>query len=361
MRLLKRRALFLKGQKMKKNSLFLSLLMLVMISLSPATSFASEFNFAVTTEIPGNQIDKSKTYFNLLVNPGEKQTLSIKLRNDTDKDVVIEPQIHSATTNMNGVVEYGKTDSNPDKSLKYNLADILTTTKEVTIPAKSEKKLEMKLSAPTDEFEGLIAGGITLIEKQSEADKKNSKSEGLSIENKYAYVVGVTLQQNKTEVNQDLKLNGVKAGQVNARNAILAELQNPTPTYLNQFEIIEAKVTKKGETKTLFETDKQHMQVAPNTNFKFPIPLDGASLESGKYTLHLKAKSSKEAWEFSEDFEIKANEAKAFNEKDVSIPEKEMNYLLVIIIGIVLLVLALFIIILLKRKKDDKNKGSGSE
>lgn len=38
---------------------------------------ASEFNFAVTPTIPENQVDKSKTYFDLKMAPGAKQTVEI--------------------------------------------------------------------------------------------------------------------------------------------------------------------------------------------------------------------------------------------------------------------------------------------
>ena len=36
-----------------------------------------EFNFAVTPTIPENQVDKSKTYFDLKMAPGAKQTVEI--------------------------------------------------------------------------------------------------------------------------------------------------------------------------------------------------------------------------------------------------------------------------------------------
>nr|WGD97680.1 DUF916 domain-containing protein [Bacillus safensis] len=71
---------------------------------------ASELNFSVITVIPRNQIDQSKSYFDLKVKPSQKQTLQILMRNDTNQQIVIEPKVHTATTNVNGVVEYGKTE-----------------------------------------------------------------------------------------------------------------------------------------------------------------------------------------------------------------------------------------------------------
>ncbi len=53
--------------------------------------------------------------------PGAKQTVEIQLRNDTDEDITIENTVNSATTNLNGVVEYGQNGIKPDKTLRFNL------------------------------------------------------------------------------------------------------------------------------------------------------------------------------------------------------------------------------------------------
>lgn len=66
--------------------------------------------------------------------PEKEQTVEVQLRNDTDKDVIVETQVNSATTNLNGVVEYGKTKAKQDSTLKYNLADLVEVDSEVTIP-----------------------------------------------------------------------------------------------------------------------------------------------------------------------------------------------------------------------------------
>ncbi|PFR59497.1 cell wall anchor protein, partial [Bacillus cereus] len=68
-------------------------------------------------------------------------------------------------------------------------------------------------------------------------------------------------------------------------------LQNPTATYLNRFEV-DAVITEKGKEETLYTSKKQNMQMAPNSNFNYPIPLNGKELRPGTYTLHLKAKST---------------------------------------------------------------------
>ena len=73
---------------------------------------ASEFNFAVDFELPANQIDKNKTYINVRMEPGKTQEIPYTVFNRTDKSVTVETLIHSATTNSNGVIEYGESKVN---------------------------------------------------------------------------------------------------------------------------------------------------------------------------------------------------------------------------------------------------------
>ena len=121
--------------------------------------------FAVNPVIPENQIDKSKTYFDLKMSPGSVQTVEVQLRNDTDKDVVIEPKIASATTNLNGVVEYGQNDIEPDETLKHNLKDLVDVAETITIPKQSQVTVSLKISMPSESFTGMISGSLTLKRK----------------------------------------------------------------------------------------------------------------------------------------------------------------------------------------------------
>ncbi|MEQ6357166.1 DUF916 and DUF3324 domain-containing protein [Lysinibacillus sp. M3] len=333
---------------MRKNTLctLFGILIVSLIWLTPFAS-ASQFNFGVYTVIPDNQIDKQKSYFNLKMKPNQKQTLTIQLKNDTEDDVVIEPIIHSATTNINGVVEYGPTNAVRDSSLLYELGDLIKTDKEITIPAKGSKDLYLNVTMPEEEFDGILAGGITLEEKKASSKNTEETNKGVNIENKYAYVVGITLQETDEVVKQDLQLHDVKAGQVNARNVINATLQNPTATYLNRFEV-DAVITKKGKKEELYKSQKQDMQMAPNSNFDYPISLNGEKFKSGNYTLHLKAKSSEESWEFEKDFTIEGEVASKFNKLDVSI--EDPNYIWYIV-GLLFALLAGLLSFLFWKKK----------
>lgn len=343
-------------KKIIKITTFLTIILGTFAILSPAVH-AAELNFAVETVIPENQIDPKKSYFELKMQPKQEQDLEIILRNDTQNAVVIEPSINSAFTNANGVVEYGKNEAEADETLAFSLADLITVPKEVTIPANSSTTIVLKVKMPKEAFKGILAGGITLKEKVDEEENTVAKDKeaGLAIQNDYAYVVGIVLNESDEAVKRELTLNDVFADQSNARNVIKANLQNTTPTFINQLKVT-TKITEKGKDKVLYETTKEGMQMAPNTNFNFPTSLEGQKLKAGKYTLEMDAAAGEDSWHFTKDFEIKSDEAKAFNNQDVTI-KKDNNWLYILagVLGGMLLMIGIYLIVKKKKEKNNNN------
>lgn len=342
---------------MKKNLktiiLFISVVLIGIIQFS-SIGFASELNFSVEALIPDNQRDKTKTYFDLRVEPNTEQTIEINLRNDTNNEVVVEPSINTATTNLNGVVEYGETKAKQDKTLPINLKDIVTVAKEVSIPAKSSLKVPLNIKMPETKFDGIISGGITIKEKDSVTDSKGSKSQGLAINNKYAYVVALLINQTDKEVKPKLELNEVTPAQVNARNVINANIQNITAAYVNEMSV-DAKVIQKGKTKTLYENTKNSMQMAPNSNFEYPISLNGEKLEAGDYTLILNVEANEGKWSFTKNFTINGKDAKKFNQQDVSI-KKDNTWIYLLASLFLILIVAYLVFIINRKRKEEKRK-----
>lgn len=355
----------------KKKFKLITLLILVVsiFQLESITGKASEFNFAVTPVIPENQVDKRKTFFDLQMEPGAVQTVEVQLKNDTDNDVVIKNSVNSATTNLNGVVEYGENKIKPDNTLKFDIQKFVELEKEVTIPKQSQIIVPLKITMPKDKFDGVIAGGLTLQEKVDDSTgKKANKDQGVAIKNEYSYVIAILLRQNNTMVKPSLKLLDVKPSQVNYRNVINIALQNPQAAYVNQLRLVN-KIYKEGKDKVLYSSDVSDLQVAPNSHFSYPISLNGEKLEPGKYVLKSEAYAERNEagsykvkneetynykWEFEKSFTIAGDVAKELNKKDVTI-EEDYQWLY-ILIGILLLIIALLIIWWYRRKKKNETE-----
>lgn len=312
-------------------------------------SKASELNFSVNAVIPDNQIDKEKSYFDLKVTPGEKQNLIVKLRNTTDKEIVINPHIQSAKTNKNGVIDYTPNKIKKDDTLKIAMEDIAKVPKEVTVPPQSEKDLTIEVTMPKDKFDGIILGGIYLKEDTSK-NKEDDKEKDVAIKNEYSYVVALQMRQNDNKVKPMLHMNEVNPETQNARNVIVANIQNSEPMIISKLKI-DATVNKKGSKDNLAILKKENLQVAPNSNFNIAVPLEGEKLEAGTYILNMKAESAGKEWQFKKEFSISADKATTMNEKDVTL-EKETPTMLYIFLGVAfLIVIAVVIYFIIRRNK----------
>ncbi len=355
----------------RKLKLFRMLLFILSTFLFNVTVLASEFNFAVTTTPPNSQIDKNITYFDIKLDPEQREELSVDLRNDTDNEVKIGISLKSATTNSNVVVEYGENLIEKDDSLMIDLEDHVTYPETVTLAPNSNETIVFQVTMPKTAFDGVLAGGITFKEI-SENEQNENNEQGLSIKNEYSYVVALLMRQTENEVAPNLVLHEVEPGQINARNVILSTLQNDQKTYINQVNI-QTKITKKGSDAVLYEENKERLQIAPNTRFAFPTSLNGAALEPGDYRIiaTIFANEDEEGefiretenepikyknyWELEKEFTIDRQVARELNAKDVTIPED--HTWIYLLIGVLLLVLVVLLILwLIWRKKKNEEK-----
>ncbi|MCU5605714.1 DUF916 and DUF3324 domain-containing protein [Bacillus cereus] len=310
---------------------------------------AAEMKFAVTAVIPENQVDKNQTYFDLKMEPGQKQTLQVQMKNDTDKEV--ETYANTAITNNNGITDYSVVNPEFDTTLKTPFSKIAKVQKETKIPAKSTVVVNVNIEMPTESYDGVILGGLYFKEKEEEEDKK--KSEGVQIKNKYAYAIGVVLRETDAEVKPDMKLNEVKPGQVNARNVVTANLQNIKPAMLKNLSVDAKVYTEKGKD-ILHETKKENLRMAPNSNFDYAISWDNKALEPGTYRLEMKATDGDQKWEWTKKFTIEGKEAQKLNDTAV---EAKKDYTLYYIIGGILLLVALLVLVFLLGRRSKKKDG----
>lgn len=310
------------------------------------TIFADDMNFSVEAEIPDNQIDKSQTYFDLKVKPEQEQDLTIVLKNTSNASTIINIEPHTAVTNQNGVIDYGK-NLPKDSSLKYQFTDIIEGEKKYSLEPNEVKKAIFHLKIPREKFKGKILGGFRIQKVSSKSEKQQSDS--VEIENKYAYVIGAQLAEDDEKITPNIVLNNIEPTLQNYRTAITANLQNIMPVIVSGLEV-EAKVYSNNKKEVLHKTIKSGMSMAPNSNFDFPISWDNQQLKNGKYLLALTAKDREgHSWIFNKKFEIKSKDSATINNEAVEIPKN--NNKLFIVTGILLVIASLVIVLFFKKKK----------
>lgn len=309
----------------------------------------TSLNTYVTPLFPESQVDESKGYYELLLPPGQKETLRLEVGNSSSEPINVQVTPHTAYTNTLGNVEYGKDVEEADPTLIHSLDELMTPSEVITLAGNETKVIEIPLQMPKDAFEGYLAGGLRITEVKEEEDSDASGGEGVAIKNEFAHVVGVVVSNTRDSVQPELELLDVFADQLNYRNVISATLQNFTPTFVNQLAV-EATVKRVGENEVLYKAEKEMMQMAPNSNFNFPISLEGDRFRSGNYVLELTATSGENEWSWTREFTIEAEEARKLNREDVMI-DSGVNWWMIGAIILLILMLGLVLYLMWQKKR----------
>lgn len=312
-----------------------------------------ELNFSVRTITPESQFGDDKGYFDVELQPGETEELTLVVKNVRNIPIDLSITAHTAYTNINGVVEYGGETDQPDPTLKVEMKDLLDVEDEpIRLEAGEEKRIVTTLTMPQDEVEGLLAGGLQLSEVTQEEEEEDSEDKGMQIINSFSYVIGVVASNDRTQtIVPELALLDVFADQINYRNAFSATIQNFLPTFVNELSV-EASIRREGSDTILYRASEEMMQMAPNSNFNFPISLNGERFRSGTYVLNMTARSGEHEWTWEETFDVTADEARRLNQSDVSV--KDTNWWLIAAIVLIVIIISVLAYTTYKNKKKAK-------
>ncbi|HBI2078023.1 TPA: DUF916 and DUF3324 domain-containing protein [Enterococcus faecalis] len=308
----------------------------------------NQADFSVNAEQSAYQVDKSKTYFDLSLPVNESVSLVVHVTNNSDEAIEVAGELSPATTNINGVVEYGKTQNQLTSSIPFDITKVAFFEKEKqTIGPKQTVDFVVNVSVPTKDYAGIVAGGITLRDVTKE--KTSSETNGM-FKNKFAYAIALLVHGDKTPIENAVTLKEVTPTQVNSRNVVSAAIENKTANYINKVSI-EASVTDASGKEVLSEK-KEDMQIAPSSLFQFPIYYEKQAMKAGEYTLTMTVRSEKQEWQLKKTFTITEEKAIALNKTDVSNKEESRNvqWLVFGLVGIIFLLLIILIVVLKKKK-----------
>lgn len=320
-----------------------SLCIICFIAILPIDgAYATDMAYSVKANLPENQRNNEHTYFDLFMQPKQKQTISITFENHSEDPIELEVNYKSAQTNDNGVIDYKGTKK--DSSLAYDLKELITGDQTVKLNSK-EKEVPYTITMPEQKFEGILLGGFHIHKK----DKEASTNQKVQIKNDYSYVIGLQLTETEQKVTPELKLNTVEPGLDNYRTTLFANLQNTTATMLTDMTVT-AEVYKENGTEVLHKTVKNNQSMAPNSNYNFPISWDNQAFQPGKYSLKLNAiDKAGHKWAFNKDFEIEDN-VKKYNEEAVNIKGQtnKSDYVIYVLAFVLIFTVGIIIYLLCK-------------
>lgn len=300
---------------------------------------ATDFPFSVNAVIPENQVAEEHTFFNLLMEPNQYQVLQMTLRNHTMEDIVLLPNIVSATTSGEGVVEYDPTKT-PSPTLRHNIVDLVSAVDdEVVIPALGYSVMFLEVQMPVEDFEGVIAGGLVLQARDGEP---------------YTFVMGIILRTDIAEVSPELELTDVFMEAGEEYNTLIATISNIRPRFMNQVTV-HTEISRRNE--IVHEETRTELQMAPNSRMYYTIT-SGNELGTGNYTLSINVESGGEVWSWTRGISV-GRDGIIEVTYDVSEGTGGIGVVIVIVI-IVLVLLALAIVairtVMIRQQKAENKK-----
>ena len=310
--------------------------------------------FSIKAILPENQVS-SASYFDLQLTPGEKQVIQLQVNNSEDKPIVANVELNPASTGLNGTIIYSLPDVR-DESMAVSITDIARVSEPVVeIPPHSSATVDVALSM-TDRFiDGTILGGLRVTAEYPPdalpAEEAPVDEEGVQISNKYAYVIGLKLRQNETEVQPDFQLLSLAPRLVNHSVAVAMEIRNSEAAIAKDIRF-SARIYKQGSDSVLKQLEKTTAEMAPNSACEFLVDWENRRISPGTYRALIRMEHQDRVWEWDEEFTVDASAAEEVNSGALGLEEETPIPTWVFwIVGLLLLVILLLLALLLRRRK----------
>lgn len=251
--------------------------------------------FTVTPELPANQIGGDTGWFNLLVKPGETQTLTVTVANQSNQDKQLKLELTNAFTQDNGQVGYAPNQKKAT-SAKLQLTAIGSRPISLTLAAHQGRKVTFQVKPPAKGFSGQILGAVYVRDETPPAEASGS---GFAVTNAFAMVVAVQLQTSEKLVPPAVQLDAVKA----TTEHIQATLQNTAPRLFGKMTL-QAKVLPAGQTTAVYTQKNTDYAMAPTSAFNYQLT-PTKTLAAGEYQLVIDASAGSYKWHLTKNFTLK--------------------------------------------------------
>lgn len=326
---------------------FLSIIVFLLSSFSLTVKAEEVLGFTYELIMPDNQIGEA-TYFDLMVKPGQEQTLKILLTNLTSEKKTIDVSINEATTGSSGVINYApnKVFDTFQESSNIKLREMIDAPKDVMLKPNEKKELSLKLTIPNKPFNGLILGGVELKEKQNVDAQKSSK--GMSLKNEYSYIFTIALQESKNKVEPNISF-----GETRYEDIGVTEIINESRGILENVEV-KSILSNQSDNKILLENSQKNIRMAPYSTMLYLIP-ETETLSEGEYKIETTVTYGEQNWK--NESTIKIEEKKSKEPILIQSSEQKTKLLdFVLPIMISLLVTTIVIMLFMLNKKNFKKK-----
>lgn len=260
----------------------LSLLMILTFGAFSSVSAESGIPLQVVPILPDGQKEGITSYFSIDVDGNSKKdTLELRLKNNSEEAKDIQVKVVDAYTSPNGVVQYTDSESKNSKIIddKYKMSTHLKLQGNEVITLQGGEETIVRANLDAQDIEGILLGGFSfqVYEDEAEVDQNGAS---FQINNKVNMVVGVMLEfDGGNEVNMSIEEPYIDP--MPSYYAIRLPVTMESPSFKNVEIEYEVHL---GE--QLVFGNKAGFEFAPKTKTNISLPWEADSIKKGEiYTL----------------------------------------------------------------------------
>lgn len=277
--------------------------------------------YKVRLELPENQKEGIKGFYNLSLPKDTEQTLNISLQNISENIIHLNLKSGNALTSTQGGIIYIENRGNEYTALtdeKFYMDQNIVVQEKIELAPYEEKLVSVKVKA-TEKGTSL---GTVLISQDEHDFETIEQKEDVELTAKNRFVFAVPIQINTEEVvAEEFKVLDVTNIIAPNKTFIGLELENPNAA-IHEISFKYKVLNKKGE--VLFDGEQAPLNAAPKSRVVFHIPWKGTAYETGKYEIVLSSGQLKE--DIVRGFAINRNDVKTYAEESgLEVPNPILN------------------------------------
>ncbi|MCM0583381.1 DUF916 and DUF3324 domain-containing protein [Weissella diestrammenae] len=278
-------------------------LLLGLVSTVPHVH-AEGADFTVSPVYGSGQTQNDLGYFSLKTDAGKTYQLTVTVQNlDTKNANQFKAQLVTASTSNTGAIDYTPSKQKMVKGAKTLLPSLTSKadrSQKFSIEPGQSKNVTFNVKIPKKGYRGTILGSVYV----KKVTKTETTNQSFGIKNTFAMTVPAVLTQDPDEtISPKVALTKAGLDTSGGQPQISGRIENSEPVMFGKIKM-DAWVTKRGQTKRLYEKQAKDLAMAPQSTFNYAIDTKNVVPAKGTYTLHVKMVSGKKTFNLARNFTI---------------------------------------------------------
>lgn len=239
---------------------------------------------------PQNQLDDSG-YFNLLMQPGQRQIVEVEVCNNLPAPLKLSIGIHGAYTNQNGLIAYaagdntGRTAAVPFETLasiredRIEVGDghnVLAVEDDIwTLAPHAVVRIPVEIVMPKEPPDGQLLGGIVLSRVK---DAQQAQTASFAVRSVYSYVIAMQLQSDpSSDIAPVFSIVHVMPGRVAGWDTLAVSIWNEAPIVITGAQL-RVRIYADGADAPLVDVTQERVSMAPSSILPYSVALPEGKL-----------------------------------------------------------------------------------